>query len=84
MPLRTQSLAAMHAGAQPRCLSVCHPSHRRLRDSRRVSIRYRNLMKQLERSSQQSLEAAVANFLEPFDALEHDVEYWSKTLKAWE
>lgn len=40
-------------------------------------------MKERERSLlQQSLEAEVASFLEPFDALEHDVEYWTKTLEG--
>lgn len=83
MPLRTHDLAAVFAGARPRCISLYQPTHRHQPDNHQDPILYRNLMKERERSLlQQSLEAEVASFLEPFDALEHDVEYWTKTLEG--
>lgn len=85
MPHRTHDFAAVHAGAQPRCISHYQPTHRRQRDNHQDPIHYRNLLKELERSLQpRSLEAEVAKFLEPFDALEHDVEYWTKVLEGQE
>jgi len=71
------------AGAQQPCPSACQPAHRLRPGNQRDFVRYRNRMKELDQSlPQYTLEAEVASFLEPFDALEHDVEYWKKALEV--
>lgn len=82
MPLRIDNFAAVLAGAQPHRVSLYQPTHRSFPVIQRDPIHYRNLVKALERSPlEPSLGAAVAEFLAPFDAREHDVAYWTKFLE---
>ncbi|MGL1835067.1 hypothetical protein ACKVEX_15865 [Rhodocyclaceae bacterium SMB388] len=83
MPQRSHDFAAVLAGAQSRCLGHYQPTHRHQLDNQQNPIHYGKPVKEFERSLQpRSLEAEVANFLEPFDALQHDVEYWTKFLEG--
>ena len=72
------ALAASHQGP---CLSLYQPTHRRHPGNQQDSIRFRNLVKELETSLRQKYSAAeTRSLLEPFNALAEDHDFWNHTL----
>jgi len=63
------------------CLSLYQPTHRSHPENKQDAIRFRHLLKALETSLGQHHEtAAVKALLAPFEALEHDHDFWNHTL----
>lgn len=76
-----ESLAELTATHQPPCLSLYQPTHRHSPENQQDLIRFRNLVKSMELSlRKQYPEAETRHFLEPFEALELDHEFWNQTL----
>lgn len=72
-----RSLLAEHA---PPCLSLYLPTHRRHPENLQDPIRYKNLLKALERSLLSQCSAGEANtLLDPFQSLARDTDYWNHT-----
>lgn len=70
----------LNEGEAP-CLSLYQPTHRHHPDNQQDPIRYRNLVKELEASLLQRLEADEAQaLLAPFLALADDREFWNHAL----
>jgi len=62
------------------CLSLYMPTHRSHPEFLQDPIRFRNLVKQLEESLLQKHTTAEAKaFLEPFEVLGNDTEFWNHT-----
>jgi hypothetical protein len=60
------------------CLSLYMPTHRSRPENLQDPIRFKNLMKQLEESLLLKYSSAEAKaFLEPFEVLANDSEFWS-------
>ena len=79
--LTAESLAELTAARLPPCLSLYQPTHRSGPDNQQDTIRYRNLLKQLESSlRQQHPIAETQALLKPFEALLDDSEFWNHTL----
>ncbi len=65
---------------QPR-LSLFQPTHRHHPENQQDPIRFRGLVKSLELLLLENHSASeVSALLEPFAALEHDIEFWNHTL----
>ena len=63
----------------PPCLSLYQPTHRRQPDRRQDSIRFRNLVKELEASLRRDYPARdVQALLAPFHALADDSAFWKQ------
>lgn len=63
------------------CLSLYQSTHRRHPDNQQDPIRFRHLVKQLEKSlREQHPVDAVKALIEPFEALAHDHDFWNHTL----
>jgi len=63
------------------CLSLYQPTHRRHPANQQDSIRFRNLVKEMEASLSQAYSASEARLLlKPFDALAVDPDFWKHTL----
>jgi hypothetical protein len=63
------------------CLSLYLPTHRHHPDNQQDTIRFRNLVKELEQSLLQKYSAPeTTSALEPFEALAGDSEFWKHTL----
>lgn len=76
-----ESLAELTATHQPPCLSLYQPTHRHSPDNQQDLIRFRNLIKMMESSLRQKYpEPETRHFLEPFEALELDREFWNQAL----
>lgn len=66
---------------QPPCLSLYQPTHRRHPENQQDPIRFRNLVKALEKSLlRQFPDEEVRPLLAPFLALADDREFWNHTL----
>jgi len=73
--------AGLLEGAEPPCLSLYQPTHRRHPENQQDPVRFRNLVKSLEDSLRQTLAPQEAQpLLEPFLALADDREFWNHTL----
>ena len=76
-----ESLAELTATHQPPCLSLYQPTHRHSPDNQQDLIRFRNLIKIMESSLRQKYsEPETRHYLEPFEALGLDREFWNQTL----
>ena len=76
-----ESLAELTATHQPPCLSLYQPTHRHGSEQRQDLIRFRNLLKKMEVSLRQRYpEAETRHFLEPFEALGFDRDFWNQAL----
>lgn len=76
-----ESLAELTATHQPPCLSLYQPTHRHGPDNQQDLIRFRNLLKIMESSLRQKYpEPETRHFMEPFEALGLDREFWSQAL----
>ena len=66
---------------QSPCLSLYQPTHRRRPENQQDPIRFRNLVKELEASLRQKYPVVETRiFLEPFEALAHNHDFWNHTL----
>lgn len=75
------SLTELTATHQPPCLSLYQPTHRHGPEQQQDLIRFRNLLKKLETSLRQKYpEAETRHFLEPFEALGYDHDFWNQAL----
>lgn len=62
---------------QGTCLSLYQPTHRKFPDSRQNPTRYKNLLKELQRSLSEQYSAKDAEvFLRPFEQLLENREFW--------
>jgi hypothetical protein len=78
-----ESLAELTAPHQPPCLSLYQPTHRHSPDNQQDLIRFRNLIKIMEASlSKKYPGPETKHFLEPFEALGLDREFWNQTLEG--
>ena len=81
MTLLTHEFSARLTGAQPPCLSLYQPTHRHHPESRQDPIRFRNLVKELERTLRPLHPAdEVTGLLAPFEALAGNTEFWTRRL----
>lgn len=66
---------------QEPCLSLYQPTHRRHPENQQDPIRFRNLVKQLETSLLQKYPSEkVKEWLEPFEVLTTNADFWKQTL----
>lgn len=79
--LTIESLAELTSAHPKPCLSLYQPTHRHRPENHQDPIRFRNLIKDLERSLRQR-ESVVDTplLLEPFEALARDQDFWNSTL----
>jgi len=79
--LTIESLAELTSAHPKPCLSLYQPTHRHRPENHQDPIRFRNLIKDLERSLRQR-ESVVDTplLLEPFEALARDQDFWSNAL----
>ena len=76
-----ESLAELTAPHQAPCLSLYQPTHRHGPDNQQDLIRFRNLLKIMESSLRQKYpEPETRHFMEPFEALGLDREFWNQAL----
>jgi hypothetical protein len=69
------------AARQPPRLSLYQPTHRHHPDNREDPLRFRNLVKELERSLRQKYtDGETRQLLDPFESLAKDEEFWNHTL----
>ena len=79
--LTSAALAELTAVRSSPCLSLYQPTHRSGPDNQQDTIRYRNLLKQLESSLRQENPVTETRaLLKPFEALLDDSEFWNHTL----
>jgi hypothetical protein len=79
--LTIESLAELASVQQPPCLSLYQPTHRRRLENTQDSIRFRNLVKELEASLLREYTAAESRLLlDPFEKLAHGHDFWNHTL----
>lgn len=68
----------IYADQTPPCLSLYQPTHRSFPENQQDPIRYRNLVKGLEKSLLKKYDAhKTKQLLEPFVALAEDTEFWN-------
>jgi len=66
---------------EPPCLSLYQPTHRHHPDNQQDPIRFKNLVKALEKSLLQKFpKIAIQPLLAPFQALADDHDFWNHTL----
>ncbi len=79
--LDTDTAAGLLDSADPPCLSLYQPTHRRHPDNQQDPIRFANLVKTLEESLLREFpKEEVRPLLEPFLALADNREFWKHTL----
>lgn len=78
--LTIESLSELAASHDAPCLSLYQPTHRSNPDNQQDAIRFRNLLKVLDKSLQQQYSAAeIKKLLEPFEKLGRDPLFWNYT-----
>ena len=76
--ITTHHLTKLLAEHEPPCISLYQPTHRHHPDNQQDSIRYRNLLKEMETSLRETYPAReVRPLLEQFQALAHDAHFWN-------
>jgi hypothetical protein len=81
LPDNHSHLSEFLAAREPPCLSLYQPTFRHHPDNQQDPIRFRNLLKVLEESLRQKYPASeITAFLEPFQALADDRDFWNHTL----
>ncbi len=79
--LSQETLTEIAEGSEPPCLSLYQPTHRHYPENQQDPIRFRNLLKTLERALGEKYKAEkVASSLKSFHALADDGEFWNHTL----
>jgi hypothetical protein len=77
-PLTTDVLRGFLQGAEPPCISLYQPTHRANPDNLQDPIRYKNLVRDAERSLREKYSGReIRPLLEPFRALADDYHFWS-------
>lgn len=75
--LTTDVLQELIKGDDPPCISLYQPTHRANPDALQDPIRYRNLLREAERSLREKYSGReVKPLLEPFQALADDLHFW--------
>lgn len=78
--LTVESLSELTATHDAPCLSLFQPTHRSMPDNQQDPIRFRNLLKVLDKSLQQHYSATeIKNLLTPFEKLARDPLFWNHT-----
>ena len=73
--------AGIFSAAEPPCLSLYQPTHRRHPENQQDPIRFRNLLKALEQSLRQKYATRdVRPLMEPFQTLAEDSGFWNHAL----
>lgn len=73
--------AGLFDGSRPPCISLYQPTHRSWPERRQDSIRFRNLLSDVQESLHKRYDSAeIESLLEPFAALAKDEEFWTCTL----
>ncbi|MEP7273762.1 MAG: hypothetical protein ABI882_19845 [Acidobacteriota bacterium] len=76
--LTTDHLTALLADQQSPCISLYQPTHRHHPENQQDPIRYRNLLREMEKSLREKYPTReVRALLEKFQALSHDNEFWN-------
>jgi len=79
-PANQDYLSEFLGAHEPPCLSLYQPTFRHHPDNQQDPIRFRNLLKTLEESLRQKYpESGIPAFLEPFQALAEDRDFWNHT-----
>jgi len=79
--LTNELIAALGSSHQPPCLSLYQPTYRRHPENQQDSIRFRNLVKELETSLRRKHpDVETRLLLEPFGVLADDRDFWAHTL----
>ena len=79
--LDSELLAELATVHPPPCLSLYQPTHRHHPENRQDPIRFRNLVKDLEKSLRQKYPLVETRLLlEPFKALARNQDFWNHTL----
>ena len=79
-PLTKELVQELLSTDQETCLSLYMPTHRNHPENLQDSIRYKNLIKQLEESLSLKYSAGeVKKYLEPFEALTDNIDLWNHT-----
>ncbi|HUU05435.1 MAG TPA: hypothetical protein VMZ49_06080 [Patescibacteria group bacterium] len=79
--LDSELLAELATVHPPPCLSLYQPTHRHHPENRQDPIRFRNLVKDLEKSLRQKYPLVETRLLlKPFKALARNQEFWNHTL----
>jgi hypothetical protein len=77
-PLTTDVLRELLKGDEPPCISLYQPTHRANPDSLQDPIRYKNLVRDAERSLREKYSGRdVRPLLEPLQALADDYNFWT-------
>ncbi|TVR64882.1 MAG: hypothetical protein EA420_04300 [Candidatus Competibacteraceae bacterium] len=80
-PANQNYLSEFLGAHEPPCLSLYQPTFRHHPDKQQDPIRFRNLVKTLEESLRQKYPASeIPAFLEPFQSLADDRDFWKHTL----
>lgn len=75
--LSTDVLQELIKGDEPPCISLYQPTHRSNPDALQDPIRYKNLLREAERSLREKYSGREARpLLEPFQALAGDYHFW--------
>jgi two-component sensor histidine kinase len=75
--LTLKSVQELLAESEPPCMSLYMATHKTHPENLQDTIRFQNLVKQLEESLLlQSSSTAVKKLLEPFEALYQNSEFW--------
>lgn len=73
--------AGLFDGSGPPCVSLYQPTHRSWPERRQDSIRFRNLLNDVQESLRKRYGSAeIEPLLEPFAALAKDENFWTRTL----
>jgi hypothetical protein len=76
--LTTDVLRGLLEGREPPCISLYQPTHRANPDNLQDPIRYKNLVRDAERSLREKYSGReVRPLLEPFQALADDYHFWT-------
>jgi len=79
--LTKESLAELASANEPPCLSLYQPTHRHSPANQQDVIRFRNLVRELEKSLRQKYsDLETRNILEPLQALTLETDFWNHTL----
>lgn len=79
--ITTEQLRRFLSDHEPPCASLYMPTHRHNPDNLQDSTRYKNLLRDLERSLREKYGTRdVRSLLEPFQALTDDYQFWTHRL----
>lgn len=82
-PLTHEALTTLLSGAGTPCVSLFQPTHRLHPDNQQDPIRYRNLLKDIQRKLQKRFPAeVVSSLMNDLDELGADADFWNHTLEG--